>query len=91
MRSFHIFFTFLILFNYSLEIVPIWDITNSAIDLLSSTSEHSYFVVDRDMYAMKVKLKKKIIKSGNVITHKNYLIVGDNAEKEVYFENIESF
>ena len=91
MRNFYIFLTISILFDYSLEIVPIWDITSSAINLLSSTSEHTYYVVDREMYGMKVKLKKKITKSGNEITHKNYLIVDENSENQVFFENIESF
>ena len=91
MRFFHILLTFLITFDCSLEIVPIWNITKSAINLLSSTTEHTYYVVDRDMYAMKVKLKKKITKTGDKISHSNYLIINDNAEKQVYFENIESF
>ena len=51
------------LVNYSVQIVPIWNITASAINLLSSVSEKTYTIVDRDLYNVKAKLTKTIKKN----------------------------
>ena len=91
MEIFLKFIPFFILFCFSLEIIPNWNLNTSAIKLLSSDGSITYTVVDRDMYGMKVKLTKKITKSGNTITQTNYLSIGEGAAFEVDFENIESF
>ena len=91
MELFFKLFSIFCLLNFSLEIIPIWNISTSAINLLSSSSEYNYYIVDREMYGMKVKLKKIITKSETGISHKNYLKIGDGDENQVYFENIESF
>ena len=51
------------LVDYSVQIVPIWNITTSAINLLSSVSEKTYTIVDRDLYNVKAKLTKTIKKN----------------------------
>jgi len=83
--------SFLSLLNYSIQIVPIWDITTSAINLLSSVSEYDYIIVDRDLYSQKAKLRKILKKTESGITHENYLSINGASEFKVDFENIESF
>ena len=92
MELFLAFISFFYLLSLSISVVPNWNLTNSAINLLSSTNYKTYLVVDREMYSMKVKLEKRITKSDTGITHENYLKIGDNGEyTKVNFENIESF
>ena len=79
------------IFAFSSEIILLWDISTSATNLLSLRDEYYYYVVDRIMYGMKVKLKKIIKRNDTGISHSNYLKIGDGSENQVYFENIESF
>ena len=92
MKNIHKFIFLLVLLDSSLGIVPIWKIAPASINLLSSSNPYEYLVVDRELYEMKVKLKKVITKSGTEITHSNYLKIGDGGTfNQVNFENIESF
>ena len=79
------------LVDYSVQIVPIWNITTSAINLLSSVSEKTYTIVDRDLYNVKAKLTKTIKKTDEGITHENYLSINNGEAFKVDFENIESY
>jgi hypothetical protein len=91
MELFLFLISFLSLLNYSIQIVPIWDITTSAINLLSSVSEKTYTIVDRDLYNVKAKLTKTIKKTDEGITHENYLSINNGEAFKVDFENIESY
>ena len=92
MDLFIIFIIFVGLLKLSLGIVPIWNIANSAINLLpSGTNEYNYFVVDRELYALHCRLKKYIKRTETGITHENKLFIKDESEFNVDFENIESF
>ena len=86
-----LFFYLLYLIKYSSEIIPNWNLDSSAITLSFSSGSITYTLVDRDMYSMKVKLTKKITKSGNTITQTNYLSINGGTQFAVQFENIESF
>ena len=79
------------LVDYSVQIVPIWNTTTSAINLLSSVSEKTYTIVDRDLYNVKAKLTKTIKKTDEGITHENYLSINNGEAFKVDFENIESY
>ena len=91
MELFSILILIFSVFKFSSEIIPIWNISTSATNLLSSRNEHDYYVVDRVMYGMTVKLRKVITRSESGISHNNYLKIGDGSENQVFFENIESF
>ena len=83
-------------------VLPIWDLKESAIDLLDNTEHtHEYIIHESSMYSLKVSLKKNIsINDGNII-HNNYATiyeyVSENnpqvsiSERSVEYENIESF
>lgn len=83
-------------------VLPIWDLKESAIDLLDNTEHtHEYIIHESSMYSLKVSLKKNIsINDGNII-HNNYATiyeyVSENnpqvsiSERNVEYENIESF
>ena len=86
-----IFIGFMILLSYSLEIIPNWNLNSSAVNLLPTSGSVTYTVVDRDMYAMKVKLIKTITKSGETITITNSLSINEGISFNVDFDNIESF
>ena len=103
MFNMKIFINFIIIvFGFSL--VPIWDFKESSIDLLGTNNNYEYTILESSMYSLKSILKKKIIRNNGEIIHQNYLNVseyvknnGDEylnpilTEKEVQFENIESF
>ena len=103
MFNMKIFINFIIIvFGFSL--VPIWDFKESSIDLLGTNNNYEYTILESSMYSLKSILKKKIIRNNGKIIHQNYLSVseyvknnGDESlnpiltEKEVQFENIESF
>ena len=92
MSQFLYIILFFSLLNISHEVIPIWDISTSATNILPSTSnEHQYYVVDRELYGVKVKLRKVITRSATGIIHQNYLKIGEGNENSVDFENIESF
>ena len=91
METFPILISFIILLSYSLEIIQNWNLSSSAVALLTSPGTITYTLVDRVMYSMKVKLIKKITKSGDTITQTNYLTIGSDTSFAVDFENIESF
>ena len=91
MKTFLLFISFIFFLNFSLEILPNWSLTASAINLLPNSGTVTYTLVDRDMYSMKVKLNKTITKSGDEITQKNYLSINGGEAFVVDFENIESF
>ena len=76
---------------FSKGIIPLWNLENSAINLLSSSTEYTYIVVDRELYGMKVKLTKTIKKTETGISHENFLSVNGGTPFKVDFENIESF
>lgn len=72
MSQFLYIILFFSLLNISHEVIPIWDISTSATNILPSTSnEHQYYVVDRELYGVKVKLRKVITRSATGIIHQN--------------------
>ena len=72
-----------------ISIVPVWKLSNSAIDLFKSTSRPGYMICHRYMYELEVKLSKSLQKSDG-ITQENKLTILLNF-KQVNYENIESF
>ena len=91
METFPSFILIILLLSFSLEIIPNWNLSSSAVALLTSSGSITYTLVDRDMYSMKVKLTKTITKSGDTINQENYLSIGEGTAFAVDFENIESF
>ena len=79
------------LLNLIVSIIPNWNLSSSAIDLLSSSNNYEYSISDRYLWARRVNLRKKIERNGNMINHTNYLDIDGQSEIEVDFENIESY
>ena len=73
------------------SIIPKWNLSSSAINLLSNSNYYNYIVSHREMHSMKVKLEKRITKNEEGISHSNFLSVNEGPEFVVEFENIESF
>ena len=87
-------FIFINLILCTFSILPIWNLKNSSIDLLGSSSAYEYTIANRRMYEISMTLKKKITKNSENISHKNYLtMTGEKtlADHEVAYENVESF
>ena len=64
---------------------------SSGIDLLSdSLSNYAYFITDRNLWSVRVQLRKEITRNEEGISHSNFLFVQGNSEFSVDFENIES-
>ena len=76
-------FLFLIinLLNEIFSIVPVWNFYNSAVDLLSSSSQYISYVNGDNC-----QIKKIIQKNNDIITYQKYLIYNSN-EEEKDFEN----
>ena len=92
MELFLCFIFFINLFKLSQEIVPVWDIDSSAINLLSGTkTEEKYAVVDKNLYSVHAYLEKTITKNDTGIFHSNTLKMDSGEAIPVDFENIESF
>ena len=79
------------LLNLIVSIIPNWNLSSSAIDLLSSSNDYEYSIYDRYLWNISVNLRKKIERNGNMINHTNYLDIDGQSEIEVDFENIESY
>ena len=76
--------------KYISTILPLWNLEESAEDLLRSSNTHTYQISDRFMYELHLELKKIITRNGDKITHINTLKLGSNTYT-VNFENVESF
>ena len=79
-------------FFFVLSPIPNWDLAAQSIDLmtLTQTGSYDYILYEKTAYDIKVTLKKTIKKdSNNVISTKNYLIIGQDS-REVNFEDIDS-
>ena len=57
-----------------ISIVPVWKLSNSAIDLFESTSRYGYTICHRYMYELEVTLSKSLQRSDG-ITQENKLII----------------
>ena len=84
----------LIIFSYLLSsyisIIPEWDLSKSAVDLLSSSTTYEYTVCQKYFYNYELKMIKRLTKTnGNIISTNRIYI--NNKVKEVPFDNIESF
>ncbi len=85
------FILFINFFNLIVLIVPNWNLASSGIDLLSdSLSNYAYFITDRNLWSVRVQLRKEITRNEEGISHSNFLFVQGNSEFSVDFENIES-
>ena len=61
--EFLLYFIFLLnLLNCITEIIPIWNISKSAINLLSDTSSYSYYIADRSFLWNEREVKKNYFK-----------------------------
>ena len=76
--------------KYISTILPLWNLEESAEDLLHSSDTHTYQIADRFMYELHLELKKIITRNGDKITHINTLTLDSNTYT-VNFENVESF
>ena len=86
-----ILFLFLILLNISSEIVPIWDLPSSGINLSPTlANEYIYTTVEKTS-PYPVKIRKKITINGNEIIYTNLLSVNNGEEFAIDFDNIESY
>ena len=86
---------FLILFFYLINqffsFLPIWNLSNSAINLLSSSYNHTYIINDISLYLTRIILKKIIKKTSYGVNHSNFLSINKGQEIEVNFEGINVF
>ena len=86
----YLFFNFL--YN-SLEVVPIWNLASSAIDLkpLFTYNKYSFMIFNKYGHDMDGKLKKELEIKGDEVTITNLLSIdGGTNYFEVPFDNIES-
>ena len=84
----------LFLFSYLiiqvLSVIPEWNLTSVGEDLLGSYSEKTKIIYSRTLHNVNMVFKKKFEKHGTGIKVTNLLTL-DGTEKEVDFDQIESF
>ena len=89
------FYLFIILFLGVFSVLPVWNLKNTAIDLLpnKNTEEtHEYKIETRKMYTLTTELKKTISrKSDLTVQHKNTLKLNNVDKGKVNFEYFESY
>ena len=89
MKCIFIFFFNLLFPIFS--VIPLWNFSSSANDLLSNSDTYSYTIYSKSGICTSdnVELIKTITRSGNSITYKNKLIIG-SVSIDVDWEDIES-
>ena len=89
------FYIFIILILEVFSILPVWNLINTAIDLLpnKNTEEfHEYTIETKEMYSLTAILKKKISRKNDLsVQHKNSLILNNVDKGTVNFEYFESY
>ena len=92
MEAFFNIFLFLNFFYYSLEIVPIWKLETSTIELNPNfvNNRYKYDDISKPIDGYPVSLRKYLVKNGDKIEQKNYLSLNNQNEFEVSFDDIES-
>jgi len=87
---------FLLVIKLSFSIVPLWNFTSSAIDLLKDKKYSDYYIVDRELHSVYFKLLRKLyFDDNNIIKEENIIKLGinkDNIEDygKTEFDDIET-
>ena len=72
--------------------LPIWNLKNSSIDLLSSSDSYNYIMYDERRYGFHIKLEKNITKKENgEISLTNYIQKNDDEKEVIEFDDIYRF
>ena len=77
-------FLFINLINSIYSVVPIWNFTNSVVDLLYSQTQHEFTTNGKNCYIQKIINKN----SDNSISYKKYLYYNGNNKVEVNYEDV---
>ena len=91
----HSFYIFLISILSVIPVLPLWNLKNTAIDLLpnkNTVEYHEYTIETRKMYDLTTELKKKISRKEDLsVQHKNNLKLNNVDKGTVNFEYFESY
>ena len=86
-----VYFLFLQIIKISIQIVPFWNFTSSAIDLLDNKDKkHIYTKYSVVLHDVPIKLERTISKENEKIKIVNKLIINDIDYGETEFDDIES-
>ena len=89
MKNINVWILFFLFFQTN-SFIPVWDFYSKSIDLLSSqVSSYNYTIYESNFFSLDIKLEKVFNRTNNIITHKNYLTIGETTQ-EVKFEDIDS-
>ena len=85
-------YIFLILLDYCLSVISLWNFQDTVTDLLDSSNSYSYSLTlyENTFDGKKFEIKKIISKEGGLTTEKKILKIGIEYEKETEWEDIES-
>ena len=90
-------YSFIFLFFFFILIISIncltnqYTLSNIGENLFLYSSVYEYSLYEKELYNIKIKLTKRIVKTENKIISKNYLSIDNREEKEVNFNDIGSF
>ena len=91
MKNILIFFLFLQIIKISIQIIPFWNFSSSAIDLLNNNEQkHTYIKYSSDLHNVPMKLERIISKENEQIKIINKLYINDTYYGETEFDDIES-
>jgi hypothetical protein len=82
-----------LIFNFLItvfSIIPLWNLENTAINLLSDGNEYKYLTYLSIIDSKIIKVEKTILKIGDSITETNTIYIGDDNGIQVNWEHIES-
>ena len=82
-----IFYFELLISTFS--IIPLWNFESSTIDLLSESNIYNYTLLTTYANCL-FTFKKSIIKEGNSITERNYIVIDNNIEIPTEWEDIDT-
>ena len=77
------------LFFQTNSVVPVWDFPSQSTELFSSEVSSYNYTIYESTFPFDIKLVKVFNRTNNIITHKNYLTIGETTQ-EVEFEEIDS-
>ena len=89
MKNINVLILFFLFFQTN-SVVPVWDFSSQSTELFSSqVSSYNYTIYESNSLSLDIKLEKVFNRANNIITHKNYLTIGETIQ-EVEFEEIDS-
>ena len=77
--------------NISIQVIPLWNFESSTFNLFANGEYHQYNIIEKQLYALTIRLQREIFKENGKINVRNTLFLNNQYIGITDYDDVESF